>query len=211
MVENKAGKVFAHFWSGVKMKKIVLISLIIVGLLAALIIAALVKNTGDIKSEPIDLEKKPDAGYISGVTASGVQVDLELRSTDASGRLIQVHGIVPRTEAAPATYKPENIQIQGTKDGDKWQMVSRGPWGGLETIRVESGVTTELKVGPPLTVRTDVAAKDEGVSVGLSIFGQAGERYHPGVQKNGERQPAPELKIVDEAGKVLATGNFAYG
>jgi hypothetical protein len=97
------------------------------------------------------------------------------------------------------------------QDGDRWQMVSRGPWGELETIRVEPGISTELKVGPPLTVKTNVATKDEVVSVGLSIFGQAGERYNPGVQKNGQRQPAPELKIVDEAGKVLATGNFAYG
>jgi hypothetical protein len=193
------------------MTRIIVTCLIIVGLITALIVAALVMNTADTGSGTVPQRKNAESGYINKIIASGVQGDLELRSTDASGRLIQVHGIVPQIEATPATYKPENIQIQGTKDGDKWQMVSRGPWGVLETIRVEPGVTTELKVGPPLTVKTDVATKDEGVSIGLSIFGQAGERYNPGVQKNGQRQPAPELKIVDEAGKVLATGNFAYG
>jgi len=193
------------------MRKIVLISLLIVGLITVVIVAALVRNTANNRSGPVRQQKNAESGYINKITASGVQVDLELRSTDASGRLIQVRGKIPQTEATPGTYKPQSITLQGTQDGDRWQMVGRGPWGQLETIRVGSGVTTELKVGPPLTVKTDVATKDEGVSIGLSIFGQAGERYHPGVQKNGQRQPAPELKIVDEAGKMLATGNFAYG
>jgi hypothetical protein len=193
------------------MKRIVVSCLIIVGLITALIVAALVMNTADIGSGPVRQQKSVESGYINKITASGVEANLELRPTDGSGGLVRVGGRVPKTEVAPGTYKPENVTIQGTQDGDRWQMVSRGPWGQLETIRVGSGVTTELKVGPPLTVKTDVAAKDEGVSIGLLIFGQAGERYNPGVQKNGERQPAPALKIVDEAGKVLATGNFAYG
>jgi len=193
------------------MKKTVLISLIIVGLITALIVAALVMNTADTGSDPVRQQKNAESGYIAKISASGVQVDLELRPTDGTGGFVRVGGRVPKTEAAPGTYKPQSITLQGTQDGDRWQMVSRGPWGELETIRVASGVTTELKLGPPLTVKTDVATKDEDVSIGLLIFGQAGERYNPGVQKNGERQPAPALKIVDEAGKVLATGNFAYG
>jgi hypothetical protein len=193
------------------MRKIVLISLLIVGLITVLIVAALVRNTADNRSGPVRQQKNAEPGYINKMTASGVQVDLELRSTDASRRSVRLRGTVPELEVSPGTYKPENIGLQAMQDGDRWQMVSRGPWGELETIRVEPGISTELKVGPPLTVKTNVATKDEVVSVGLSIFGQAGERYNPGVQKNGQRQPAPELKIVDEAGKVLATGNFAYG
>jgi hypothetical protein len=29
--------------------------------------------------------------------------------------------------------------------------------------------------------------------------------------KNGQRLPAPKLKILDGSGKVLAQGNFEYG
>jgi len=193
------------------MKKIVLISLIIVGLITVLIAAALVMKSADTGSGPIAQRKNAEPGYITTITASGVGANLELHPNDAGGGLVRVSGRVPKTQAAPGTYRPQSITLQGAQDGDKWQMVGRRPWGQLEIIRVVSGVTTELKLGPPLTVKTDVTTKDEGVSIGLSIFGKAGERYNPGVQKNGERQPAPELKIVDEAGKVLATGNFAYG
>jgi hypothetical protein len=49
------------------------------------------------------------------------------------------------------------------------------------------------------------------VSIGLSITGKSGERYNPGVMKNGKALEAPKLQIIDEAGNVLASGKFEYG
>jgi len=91
------------------------------------------------------------------------------------------------------------------QNGDKWT---------LELIKgqpASSFADSSAKPGPPLLVKTDVQISGRDVSIGLIVQGQAGETYVPGVQKNGQWQPEPGLKIVDEAGKTLTTGKFKYG
>lgn len=91
------------------------------------------------------------------------------------------------------------------QSGDKWT---------LELIKgqpVSSFTDSNAKPGPPLVVKTDVQISGRDVSIGLIVQGQAGELYVPGVQKNGQWLPEPGLKIIDEAGKILATGKFKYG
>ena len=91
-------------------------------------------------------------------------------------------------------------------------MTRRGnPWGELRKVRVSKGDTTVLRIGPPLVIRTDVQKNISIVSIGLSLVGRAGENYSAQVLTHGENLPAPKLKIVDEMGKVLATGTFEYG
>lgn len=66
--------------------------------------------------------------------------------------------------------------------------------------------------GQPLLIRVDVRrVSPYEVSLGLTIEGQAGERYMAGALKNGQRQPEPRFSIVHERGRVLATGRFKYG
>jgi len=67
------------------------------------------------------------------------------------------------------------------------------------------------KTGPPLLIKTDVQISGSDVSIGLVVEGQAGEKYAGGVQKNKQWQQPPAFNIVDEAGKVLASGRFKYG
>jgi hypothetical protein len=91
------------------------------------------------------------------------------------------------------------------QNGDKWV---------LELIKgqpVSSFADSSAKPGPPLLIKTDVQISGRDVSIGLIVQGQAGETYVPGVQKNGQWQPEPGLNILDEAGKILATGKFKYG
>ena len=95
--------------------------------------------------------------------------------------------------------------------GDKWQTSFYGAQNVSSRITVIKGQTTVLKFGPPLNVKTEVEPKGRQVSIGLSITGKSGERYNPQVTKNGSALEAPTLKIVDEAGTVLASGKFKYG
>ena len=96
-------------------------------------------------------------------------------------------------------------------NSDKWQISFYGAQNVSSRIMVAKGQTTTLKFGPPLNVKTEVETVGRQVSIGLSITGQSGERYNPQVRKNGSALDAPELKIVDEAGTVLASGKFEYG
>ncbi len=92
-----------------------------------------------------------------------------------------------------------------------WQISSRGPWGDLSRVKVKNEETTVVKLGPPLLIKPKISQRSSLVSIDFSMTGQAGEHYSASVTKNGRRLAAPGLKIVDEAGKVLASGKFEYG
>ena len=65
---------------------------------------------------------------------------------------------------------------------------------------------------PALVVKTDVFDRgNRELLIGLVLEGRDGQGYQPVVSRNGVRQPAPTLRIVDEAGKVILDGSFQYG
>jgi hypothetical protein len=68
------------------------------------------------------------------------------------------------------------------------------------------------KPGEPLLIKTDMVRTRTGeYSFGLSVIGQAGERYSGAVSRNGKRLPPPRFDIVDRQGRILASGVFEYG
>jgi hypothetical protein len=85
----------------------------------------------------------------------------------------------------------------------------------LEQAGAGALLTTEPngpQAGPPITVRTDVQKVGEReVSIGLLLEGQAGEQYKPAIKRNGQVVPEPRVRIVSEAGQVIAQGSFQYG
>ena len=109
------------------------------------------------------------------------------------------------------THRPRLITLKSNKGKDTWQIISNGPWGEINPIKVSKNETTNLTFGPPLMVKTNVYKRRTSASVGLSIIGQAGEKYRSSVMKNGRSLAAPGLKIIDQEGKVLASGKFEYG
>jgi hypothetical protein len=69
----------------------------------------------------------------------------------------------------------------------------------------------KLKPGPPLLVSTSVEFKGLEAFIGLEVKGQAGEKYSGGALKNGKQVEAPKFDVVNEGGKILASGQFKYG
>jgi hypothetical protein len=68
------------------------------------------------------------------------------------------------------------------------------------------------KPGPPLVLKTNtIKISERTISIGLTLEGQAGEKYIVGASKSGVRQAQPIFRILNENGKVLATGKFEYG
>jgi len=145
-------------------------------------------------------------GYIR-IDGSGAE--LQLASGLFSTTTI-ASGLKPVAVRARA-YRPERLSITMKDNGNTWRIDSRGPWGKLSKIKVEKDETTVLKLGSPLLIKPEIHQSSSLVSVDFSIIGQAGERYSASIAKNGRRLAAPGLKIVDEAGKVLASGKFEYG
>lgn len=92
------------------------------------------------------------------------------------------------------------------ENGNKWTLdLIRGQ--PLSRINKSS-----KKPGPPLLVRTNARKiSNSQFSIGITVEGQAGEKYISGALKNGKREPEPQFIIVNEKAKILAKGKFEYG
>ena len=149
-------------------------------------------------------------GYIKIDTPG---VELQLRSGWFASTTINSYAQPVRVKAR--VYRPERavITVEKKQEGKWWSLLCRnGPWGELARIKVARGKTTVLKLGPPFTVHTDVRRRGRDVSLGLSLVGQAGARWIAQVLASDRRRAAePTVQILDESGKVLASGKFEYG
>jgi len=84
----------------------------------------------------------------------------------------------------------------------------------LSLVKGQSGnaiAASGTEPGGPYIVKTEAQAKRGAIVVGVTLEGQAGEKYVPGVMKNGQWQQPPSFTIVSESGKVISTGRFEYG
>jgi hypothetical protein len=174
------------------MKKIIVISAIIVVLIGIIL-----------------LYYSQQAGYVK-IETPGVTVGLR-----------GLHGVFWKNlEIGPSTvpiktHVGQYLALLGSltsnTGGDKWEISFYGAQNPSSKITVAKEQTTTLKFGPPLNIKTEAELSSRRVSIGLSITGQSGERYHPRVIKNGKALEAPTLQIIDETGNVLASGKFEYG
>ena len=121
--------------------------------------------------------------------------------------------IVILSELFVNTDQPSSLQkstlsalSETDENGNKWtlDLIKGQP---LSRINKSS-----KKPGPPLLVRTNARKISSGqFSIGITVEGQAGEKYIGGATKNGKRQPEPEFIIVDEKARILDKGKFEYG
>ena len=118
---------------------------------------------------------------------------------------VSVIMILPSSSSQVSSYKKLRHLSMTDTNGDKWtlKLLKGQPWSRFKD--------KADKLGPPLLVKTDMRVKNFDVSIGLTVEGQAGEKYAGGAEKNGKRLPPPKLKIIDEAGEIIDSGQFEYG
>jgi hypothetical protein len=110
--------------------------------------------------------------------------------------------------SSSSILKPADLSPLSVTDeiGNKWT---------LELVRGQplSRISnSNNKPGPPLIVRTNTRKISNGrFSIGITVEGQAGEKYIGGAIKNEKREPEPQFMIVDEKARILARGKFEYG
>jgi hypothetical protein len=143
------------------------------------------------------------------IDAGGAAATLQLRSSWLSKATIS-SGAEP-TKVSARVHRPAQLSLSMKQGSNTWRLDSRGPWGDLSTIKVTNNNTTVLKLGPPFLIKPKVRKSGSNVSIDFAVIGQASEQYRNSIMQNNRRVPAPKLKIVDEAGTVLASGKFAYG
>ncbi len=182
------------------MKKYLLLAVVAIAMCAALAArAAAEPETGKIKVATPGVTMVLRSGR-STVTLSPSANELDVRA----GR-----------------YVPSSLQISATeiiepgpgkKEEVSWALQAAGAWGKLSSITVRAGETVVLEPGPPFILRAKPSYAGQGV-IGISyqLVGNAGEGYSPAAVRNQKVVSPPKLKIVDESGKLLASGSFQYG
>jgi hypothetical protein len=109
-------------------------------------------------------------------------------------------------QSSPLANRQGSSLRQTDAGGSTWSLDLAG---GQSFPAMESN---GAKPGAPIIVKTDVQRSGQReVSVGLLLEGQAGEQYRPVVKKDGTPLAAPALRIVNEAGQVVAQDTFKYG
>ncbi len=148
-----------------------------------------------------------------GTTADGPKGKVELENP--GGELVLDGGALGTesissssgpVEVTAGTYDITRITFTGKQGTDTWQITSKPE----SSVAVEPNEAKVVKAGAPFEIFADVQGSGPAVSIGFSILGQTGEKYTD-IQKNGQRAPAPTLKIVGQNGEELASGQFEYG
>jgi hypothetical protein len=149
-------------------------------------------------------------GYVR-IDAGGASAELQLRNAWFTARTITSGE--QAAEVGARVYNARRLSILQKLNGHDWRIEGvYGPWGGLSRIKVRRSQTTELRLGPPFVVKPGVSRSGSVVSVGYTVIGQAGEHYRSFATTDGRiAMPGAKVKILDEAGNVLETGQFSYG
>ncbi|MCP4256191.1 MAG: hypothetical protein GY774_01535 [Planctomycetes bacterium] len=141
--------------------------------------------------------------------SGGAVTTLRLRSS-WFGNVTITSGDQP-CKVSARTHRPQWLKLSMQYGDDTWQLESRGPWGELSKILVKNNDMAVLTLGQPFQIKPQVNFTGTKVSIDFNIIGKAGEHYHNVIMQNKKRASAPKVKIIDEAGNILATGKFEYG
>ena len=147
-------------------------------------------------------------GWIQ-IDAGGAVATLQLSKNWLSKTMISSEDRPCKVSAR--LHRPQWLKISMQQGSDTCQIETRGPWGELSTIKVKNNETTFLKLGPPFQIKPKVLYTGSQVSIDFNIIGKAGEYYRNVMIQNNKPSSYPKVKIIDEAGRVLASGKFEYG
>jgi hypothetical protein len=143
-------------------------------------------------------------GYIE-IDTGGANATLELSNSLFGKATISSDAGPAEVRAIP--HRPKILRITGMQGSPDFQLDSYGPWGKLSKINVDNNKTTVLRMGPPFIIKPAVHRGPSDIrTIDFSIIGQAGERY-----TFNRSAPVPKIKIIDEQGKILASGSFGFG
>jgi hypothetical protein len=147
-------------------------------------------------------------GYV-GIDAGGADAVLQLNSSWFVHTTITSGGEPAAIGAR--IHRPQFLSLSMKQDGYTWRIESRGPWADLSKIKVRNNEATALRLGPPFLIKPEIRKNGSLLYIDYAIIGRAGEQYENFITKNNRAVRGAKIKIVDEAGNVLESGEFKYG
>lgn len=139
----------------------------------------------------------------AAATAAVLQVEVEFVSSGQSKTLTSSTGSfeLPRN-----VWDVKTFYIKKTVDGTNYALKGLSPSSKFFKLDTSDGLPVEMKFGPPLTLSKSVSKKKNKVDINISLSGQEGETYLPGLVQGTRANVSMKFKIVDESGKVMSNG-----
>lgn len=97
------------------------------------------------------------------------------------------------------------VQTKTDAQGDRWALDY------LKNQDVGALVNGSVKPGEPLVLTVKFLQEQRSLLIQPELHGAAGERYFPGILKNGKWLAAPKLVLTDQNDQLLHEGQFEYG
>ena len=109
-------------------------------------------------------------------------------------------------EPEPLTPESQQLVLQETDvEGNKWTIDY------LKKQDTQTILKNGKKTGQPLILKVKFHRKSEILYILPEITGNAGEKYFPGILKNGQWLDPPKVRMADSSNKQFHTGQFEYG
>jgi len=122
------------------------------------------------------------------------------------------------TRGGPAALPAGEYEVRGIQictwddEGFRYRLQCLSRPEAVDHFQITEGETTVIEIGPPLTVKANPVRDGENIVVNVEVWGAHGERYFPyGIPDGGRLEGKPGIKIFDEQGNELASGDFEYG
>ncbi len=179
-------------------------------------------TTGPAPAAPAEPAVAPAAAPAMGTLDVG-DVGAQLRLVSEAGKT-ELEGNSGRWALAPGTYRAETIILsRRDKDGNDWHIFGSAKdmadgagapstsVAALGRFQIAAGQVTHLKLGPPIILAAPMEVKDGEAKIVLQLTGQGGEKYCAAAVLNENLRGAPNIKISNELGEELESGQFRYG
>lgn len=120
--------------------------------------------------------------------------------------VLLISGLIGLMHPEPPVPLSKRLVLTRTDDlGDTWTMDY------LKNQNLQAILNGPVKPGEPLTLTVKLLQEQGNLYILPEIAGAAGERYLPGILKNGQWQEPPRFTITDANGNRLHQGQFEYG
>jgi hypothetical protein len=114
--------------------------------------------------------------------------------------------------AVAGTYRVHRLSLLAERESPGGWTLSANFAGREPEVTIREGETTRLHAGLPLKVEPQVAAdEDRTLRIGLRITGAGGEIYHWSPKERGSEASKAGYRILDPAGKEVASADFEFG
>ena len=127
-------------------------------------------------------------------------------------RILHVMAGPGKVLAPSGTYSLASWRVVAKHSGETWHIGGGGDYD-EEPVEIRPGKTTVMAISLPV-LRAGAVARNSGdfVLFRLTLTASDGRNFSSAtIHRNGKRVEAPQVKILDARGEIVAVGQFEYG